>query len=66
MPTVLACDPQKEFYCKPRMQCLPNSWICDGTVDCQDRTDEPNTCPTANGMGFDLYDRLIYVTLYKY
>lgn len=37
---------QGTFYCAPLKQCYPNDWKCDGTLDCPDGSDEPNTCPT--------------------
>ena len=31
---------QGEFRCGNTTQCLPNSWKCDGTTDCEDGSDE--------------------------
>ena len=45
IPTHAICDAHLEFYCAPRHQCLPNTWKCDGVVDCADFSDEPPTCP---------------------
>ena len=45
IPTHRVCDAHLEFYCAPRHQCLPNTWKCDGVVDCADFSDEPASCP---------------------
>jgi len=36
-----------EFYCKTKFEtyeCLPASWLCDGTPDCLDSSDELVNC----------------------
>ncbi|XP_066300039.1 MAM and LDL-receptor class A domain-containing protein 2-like [Branchiostoma lanceolatum] len=39
--------PVGQFYCPdfPYINCLPNTWLCDGDVDCPDGRDEAG-CPT--------------------
>ncbi|CDW53518.1 Low-density lipoprotein receptor-related protein [Trichuris trichiura] len=35
---------QYQFRCKDGSQCIRLSWKCDGSVDCQDGSDEPEDC----------------------
>ena len=36
---ILRCR-KTEFMCKDRKKCLHRSWICDGSKDCDDGSDE--------------------------
>ncbi|XP_069976850.1 very low-density lipoprotein receptor isoform X18 [Penaeus vannamei] len=41
----VTCSPDK-FECPNKEKCIPLSWCCDGTVDCDDGSDEaPDICP---------------------
>ncbi len=44
LPTQCTTD---EFLCpKPdgTTECVPTSWVCDGSIDCVAAVDEPDTC----------------------
>ena len=45
-PAVLAlkCS-ESEFGCEDGSRCVPRSWFCDGSLDCLDSSDEPDSCP---------------------
>lgn len=45
VPTGIICD-RDSFLCAPKNLCYPNSWKCDGVIDCPNGVDEPPTCPT--------------------
>ena len=34
----------EEFLCNRSKHCIPNSWKCDGDVDCFDNSDELGCC----------------------
>lgn len=36
----------REFTCKTTRECIPMRWLCDGSEDCEDGTDE-EMCPSA-------------------
>lgn len=38
------CDTEKQFRCEKSGICIPKTWYCDGTADCDDDSDEPKTC----------------------
>ena len=40
--------PSNLFQCKESKSCIPGSWYCDGSVDCEDKSDEPSSCNTIN------------------
>jgi hypothetical protein len=40
------CDTEKQFQCQSSGICIPRPWLCDGTADCDDNTDEPDSCGT--------------------
>ena len=31
--------------CEDKSECIPNDWVCDDVVDCDDRSDEHQDCP---------------------
>ncbi|KAL8579462.1 hypothetical protein ACOMHN_026827 [Nucella lapillus] len=33
-----------QFKCGGESKCIPRWWECDGRVDCQDKSDEPDSC----------------------
>lgn len=35
------CKPY-EVTCRNKEQCVPQSWWCDGSPDCRDKSDEAN------------------------
>ena len=42
------CKPRK-FLCKAGGHCIPEGWLCDGEMDCQDGSDErPDLCKSCN------------------
>ena len=47
----LGCPPldpdqcsDKQFRCKTSGICIPKDWHCDSSVDCEDGSDEPESC----------------------
>ena len=34
------CEQETHFQCEKSEYCIPRSWLCDGTPDCPDKTDE--------------------------
>lgn len=44
------CNQEKHFRCKSSGICIPISWHCDGSNDCDDHSDEEEcgtiSCPT--------------------
>ena len=39
------CSPDR-FQCADKHDCLPVSWYCDEHADCDDGSDEPDSCGT--------------------
>lgn len=45
------CDSEKQFKCEKSGICIPKSWHCDGTPDCDDESDE-HLRPTCGDVSF--------------
>lgn len=41
---ILFLKKKKKLRCADKSQCIQKSWVCDGTPDCTDKSDEPDTC----------------------
>ncbi|RXG68624.1 Low-density lipoprotein receptor 1 [Armadillidium vulgare] len=42
----ISCPDNEKFQCDT-FKCIPRQWLCDGSQDCQDKTDEQEeNCPT--------------------
>lgn len=45
VPSKISFCLDKEYECGDRLTCIHKSWLCDGTKDCPDGTDEaPENC----------------------
>ncbi|XP_033629412.1 low-density lipoprotein receptor-related protein 2-like isoform X2 [Asterias rubens] len=48
-----------EFRCADDNECIPKYWKCDGETDCNDGSDEPDSCPVRHcHLGFFQCDNL--------
>jgi len=58
-PSHDACEKSGSFLCRPDRQCLSNSSLCNGVVDCSDASDELD----CHGLNAHTYAKSCYYAL---
>lgn len=54
-----------EFNCT-QGGCIPKSWKCDGQPDCEDGSDEPDTCRECSFHSLHFYLSFVFDITYMY
>lgn len=60
------CEPEKQFRCEKSGICIPKSWYCDGTSDCDDDSDEPKSCGEVCYKCIFRFNKYVCVYIYLY